>query len=64
MGGPLFGVNGAVVLGHGSCKADGVAGAVGTAARYVRLGLLDSMREELSAVNVQSSTASLKAEAG
>ena len=32
MGGPLFGVNGAVVLGHGSCKADGVAGAINTAA--------------------------------
>jgi hypothetical protein len=27
MGGPLFGVNGAVILGHGSSKAEGVAGA-------------------------------------
>ena len=53
MGGPLFGVNGAVVLGHGSCKADGVAGAINTAARYVRLGLLDSMREELSRISSQ-----------
>ena len=53
MGGPLFGVNGAVVLGHGSCKADGVAGAIKTAARYVRLGLLDSMREELSRIHRQ-----------
>ena len=62
MGGPLFGVNGAVVLGHGSCKADGVAGAINTAARYIRLGLLDSMREELSAISAQNSTASIKAE--
>ena len=63
MGGPLFGVNGAVVLGHGSCKADGVAGAINTAARYVRLGLLDSMREELSVINGQHSAIGLKAEA-
>ena len=51
MGGPLFGVNGAVILGHGSSKADGVAGAIGTAVRYVRLGLVDSMREELSTIH-------------
>lgn len=50
MGGPLFGVNGPVVLGHGSSMADGVAGAINTAVRYVQLGLLDSMREELSRV--------------
>jgi len=48
MGGPLFGVNGAVVLGHGSCKADGVAGAINTAKRYVQLGLVESMRHELA----------------
>ena len=47
MGGPLFGVNGPVVLGHGSSRADGVAGAIHTGVRYVRLGLLDSMRQEL-----------------
>ena len=51
MGGPLFGVNGAVVLGHGSARADGVAGAIGTAVQYiVQLGLVDSMREELSEI--------------
>lgn len=59
MGGPLFGVNGAVVLGHGSCKADGVAGAINTAARYVRLGLLDSMKEELAFISRQMVTGSL-----
>ncbi len=62
VGGPLFGVNGPVVLGHGSCKADGVAGAINTAARYVGLGLLDSMREELAALNHQQSDTPLKAE--
>ena len=51
MGGPLFGVNGAVVLGHGSSRADGVAGAIDTAVRYVQIGLVDSMREELIELN-------------
>ena len=51
MGGPLFGVNGAMVLGHGSSKADGVAGAIGTAVRFVRLGMVESMREELSQIH-------------
>ena len=51
MGGPLFGVNGAVVLGHGSCEASGVAGAIHTAVRYVRVGLLDSMKEELAQIH-------------
>ncbi len=51
-GGPLFGVNGPVILGHGSCRADGVAGAVGVAVRYVEVGLLDIMREELAALNL------------
>jgi glycerol-3-phosphate acyltransferase PlsX len=47
-GGPLFGVNGAVIVGHGSTRADEVAGAIATGVRYVELGLVDSMREELS----------------
>lgn len=51
MGGPLFGVNGAVVLGHGSCEAGGVAGAIHTAVWYVREGLVDSMRQELSQIH-------------
>ncbi len=51
MGGPLFGVNGAVVLGHGSCEASGVAGAIHTAVRYFRVGLVDSMKEELSQIH-------------
>ena len=53
MGGPLFGVNGAVVLGHGSCKGDEVAGAINTATRCVRLGMVESMREELLKMNRQ-----------
>ena len=50
-GGPLFGVNGPVILGHGSSKAQGVAGAIATGVRYVEVGLLDSMRQELAQVH-------------
>ena len=50
MGGPLFGVNGAVVVGHGSSKADGVAGAIDTARRCVELNLVENMRRELDSL--------------
>ena len=50
MGGPLFGVNAPVVLGHGSSKADGVSGAINTAVRCFDLHLVDSMRNELAEV--------------
>ncbi len=62
MGGPLFGVNGSVVLGHGSCRASGIAGAIDTGVRYVQIGLVESMREELAALNGQHLDASLRAE--
>ena len=48
MGGPLFGVNGTVIVGHGASKAEGVAGAIGTAKRCVEINLLESMRAELA----------------
>lgn len=51
MGGPLFGVNGAVIVGHGSSKAAGVTGAINTAVQYFRLGLVESMRAELSEIH-------------
>ena len=50
MGGPLFGVDGAVVVGHGSSKADGVSGAIDTARRLVELDLVDSFRNQLAAL--------------
>ena len=49
-GAPLFGVNGAVVIGHGASKGDSVAGAIDTARRYVELDLVEGMRAELSAL--------------
>ena len=48
MGGPLFGVNGTVILGHGSSKSDGIAGAINTAVRCVDLDLVGGMRQELA----------------
>jgi glycerol-3-phosphate acyltransferase PlsX len=48
MGGPLFGVNGVVVVGHGSSRAEGVAGAIDTALQCVQRGLVESMRQELA----------------
>jgi len=48
LGGPLFGVNGAVIIGHGASKAEGVAGAIDTARRIVEIDLVESMRAELA----------------
>ena len=50
MGGPLFGVNGAVVIGHGASRGDSVAGAIDTARRCVELDLVHGMRTELEAL--------------
>ena len=50
-GGPLFGVKGPIILGHGSSKADEILAAVTTAARYVELGMVDIMREDLETMN-------------
>ena len=57
MGGPLFGVNGMVILGHGSCRASGIAGAINTGVRCAQIGMVDSMRQELAQL---SSTKVLK----
>ena len=60
-GGPLFGINAPVILGHGSCRANAVEGAVRTAIRYVNVGLLDIMRQELAIMNSSASEAVAKA---
>lgn len=48
MGGPLFGVNGVVVVGHGASKAAGVAGAIDTARRCVEMEFVKKMRQGLN----------------
>ena len=63
-GGPLFGVNAPVIVGHGSCRANGVEGAVRTAVRYVNVGLLDIMREELAIMNDSGAVPSARSRVG
>ena len=53
-GGPLFGVNGPVIVGHGSSRADDILAAISTAVRYVDLGMVDIMREDLVSTNKQA----------
>ncbi len=55
-GGPLFGIKGNVVVGHGRSSAAGIARAVNTAARLCETGLNGKMEEELNAL--RSRTAS------
>lgn len=48
MGGPLFGVDGLVMIGHGSSTATGVAGAINTGLLCHRLELVEGFRQELA----------------
>ena len=49
-GGPLFGVNGVSIVGHGRSKADAVARAIGTARLAVETGFISKVNEELSKI--------------
>ena len=49
-GGPLFGVNGVVVIGHGRSTAHHYANAIVRAAEVVEKGVVDAMRNEMAAV--------------
>jgi glycerol-3-phosphate acyltransferase PlsX len=62
-GGPLFGVNGPVILGHGSSRADGILAAINTAVRYVQLGMVDIMRKDLAAMATANGTTAAAGEA-
>ncbi len=55
MGGPLLGVNGTVILGHGSSRADGIAGAIRNGVRCVSVDLVGEMRHELAGLTNRSS---------
>ena len=46
--GPLFGVNGNVIVGHGASRSVEVAGAIETAKRCVQLDLANSIKQELA----------------
>ncbi len=49
-GGPLFGVNGVSVVGHGRAKAISVRRAIGMAKRTVEVGYVSKLNEELARV--------------
>lgn len=46
-GGPLFGVNGVALVGHGASRAPEVAGALGLARQLVELDVVAAMKDEL-----------------
>jgi glycerol-3-phosphate acyltransferase PlsX len=49
-GGPLLGVNGVSVVGHGRAKADAVSRAIGTAVRVVKIDLTSKVGEQLASL--------------
>ena len=51
-GGPLFGIKGNVVVGHGRARASAITGAISTAKRLGELSLTANMQEELAAIQV------------
>lgn len=56
-GGPLFGVNGTVVIGHGRSPAEHIANAVLRARDMVRVRMVDAMRAEMEAVLAKAEVA-------
>ncbi len=53
-GGPLFGIKGNVVVGHGRANAAGIARAVNTAARLCEIDLVAKMEEELNSLRART----------
>jgi len=49
-GGPLFGVKGNIIVGHGRARASGIAGAINTAKRLSEISLIAKMEEELASL--------------
>ncbi len=52
-GGPLFGVNGVSIVGHGRAKAPAVQRAIATAKRAVESGFVTGLNEELTRVRLK-----------
>ena len=52
-GGPLFGVNGVSVVGHGHARADAVQRAIGTAKMVVERGFIPKLNEEMARVRAK-----------
>ena len=52
-GGPLLGLNGVAIVGHGRSKASSVTAAIGMACTALERGLVESMRRELARVRLR-----------
>ena len=46
-GGPLFGVNGIGIIGHGRSKAENISHSIFMATQVADTGLIDAMRKDL-----------------
>ncbi|MCY4624422.1 MAG: phosphate acyltransferase PlsX [Chloroflexi bacterium] len=53
-GGPLFGIKGNVIVGHGRARANGISRAVHTAVRVCETGLAGKMEEELNSLRTRT----------
>ena len=53
-GGPLFGIKGNVIVGHGRARVDGISRAVHTAVRVCEIGLAKKMEEELNSLRTRT----------
>jgi len=54
-GGPLLGVNGLAIVGHGASSVDAIANAVGTAKFVVETGLIEAQQAELDRIRAEVS---------
>lgn len=52
-GGPLLGVKGLAIVGHGASGVDAVANAIGTAKYVVEIGLIEGQQQELDRVRAE-----------
>jgi len=53
-GGPLFGINGLAIVGHGRTKGEGIAASVALAKHCLHIDLVHHMREDLAAAQEQA----------
>jgi glycerol-3-phosphate acyltransferase PlsX len=52
-GGPLLGVNGLAIVGHGASGVNAVSNAVGTASYVISTGLIDAQQAELDRIRAE-----------
>ena len=48
--GPIFGINGVIIVGHGSSKAASVSSAIALAKRAVQVDLLTKLKTDIAEV--------------